>query len=37
MPGRVRNEGIELFEKDKVKILHDKNWISEAIFNILEN
>ena len=29
--------GVEKIEKDKVKILHDKNWISEAIFNILEN
>ena len=32
-----KNIDIELFQKDKVKILHDKNWISEAIFNILEN
>lgn len=32
-----KNIDIELFQKDKIKILHDKNWISEAIFNILEN
>lgn len=34
---REKNINIELFQKDKVKILHDKNWIREAIFNILEN
>lgn len=34
---REKNIDIELFQKDKVKILHDKNWIGEAIFNILEN
>lgn len=34
---REKNINIELFQKDKVKILHDKNWITEAIFNILEN
>ena len=32
-----KNIDIELFQKDKIKILHDKIWISEAIFNILEN
>ena len=34
---REKNIDIELFQKDKVKILHDKNWIGEDIFNILEN
>lgn len=34
---REKNIDIELFQKDKIKILHDKNWISEALFNILEN
>lgn len=28
---------INLEEVDKIKIYHDKNWISEAIFNLLEN
>lgn len=34
---REKNINIELIQIDKVEIIHDKNWISEAIFNILEN
>lgn len=34
---REKNINIELIQKDKIKILHDKNWITEAILNILEN
>lgn len=32
-----KNIVIKFNELDKVKIIHDKNWTSEAIFNILEN
>ena len=34
---REKNINIEFIQIDKVEIIHDKNWISEAIFNILEN
>lgn len=34
---RYKDINIKFNEIDKVKILHDKNWTSEAIFNILEN
>lgn len=34
---RNKDINIKFNEIDKVKILHDKNWTSEAIFNILEN
>lgn len=34
---RVKNINIQLEEIDKVKTTHDKNWVAEAIFNILEN
>ncbi len=34
---KEKNINITLEEVDKIKIYHDKNWISEAIFNLLEN
>lgn len=34
---KEKNINIMLEEVDKIKIYHDKNWISEAIFNLLEN
>ena len=34
---KSKNINIKFNEIDKVKVLHDKNWTSEAIFNILEN
>lgn len=34
---KAKNMEIELKEIDKVKVTHDKNWLSEAFFNILEN
>lgn len=34
---RARNMEIRLDEIDKVQLPHDKNWLSEAFFNILEN
>lgn len=36
---KVRNKNIylKLEEIDKVETIHDKNWTTEAIFNILEN
>jgi signal transduction histidine kinase len=34
---KAKNMEIELKEIDKVKVTHDKNWMSEAFFNILEN
>lgn len=33
----IKNIEIEFEEIDKIKITYDKNWITEAIFNILEN
>ncbi|WP_346935819.1 HAMP domain-containing sensor histidine kinase [Clostridium sp.] len=32
-----KNIILELNEKDKVTILHDRNWTIESVFNILEN
>jgi len=32
-----KNINLVLNEKDKVIILHDRNWIAECVFNILEN
>lgn len=34
---KAKNMEIRLIEMDKVKVIHDKNWMSEAFFNILEN
>ena len=34
---RNKNINIKLEEIDKVKTTHDKNWTTEAIFNVLEN
>jgi signal transduction histidine kinase len=34
---KAKNMEIELKEIDKVKVTHDKNWLAEAFFNILEN
>lgn len=33
----IKGINIEFKELDKVNIIHDKRWISEAIFNILDN
>jgi len=32
-----KNMEIELNEIDKVKVAHDKNWMCEAFFNVIEN
>lgn len=34
---KAKNMKIKLKEIDKIKVTHDKNWMSEAFFNILEN
>lgn len=34
---KAKNMEIELKEINKIKVAHDKNWMSEAFFNILEN
>lgn len=34
---RLKNIVIELNEIDKINIVHDKNWVYEGFFNILEN
>ncbi|WP_291651494.1 HAMP domain-containing sensor histidine kinase [Clostridium sp.] len=34
---RIKGIEIQLEEVDKVSISHDKNWVREAFFNILEN
>ena len=34
---REKNINIQLEEMDKVETTHDKNWVAEAVFNIIEN
>ena len=34
---RLKNIVIKLNEIDKINVIHDKNWVSEGFFNILEN
>ncbi|MBS5950893.1 MAG: HAMP domain-containing histidine kinase [Clostridium sp.] len=34
---KIKNIEIQLEEVDKILISHDKNWVREAFFNILEN